>query len=347
MKASSNIAKELPGVMDKYMDKSNGLIPKVSIIMSVYNGEKYIQEAVDSLLRQTFSDFEFLIVDDDSSDGTWTLLNSITDSRVVIFHNDQNMGLTCNLNYLIEKAKGSYIARMDADDLCDAKRLEKEVAVLDGDETIQMVCAYSQCFGDADALVKTPADYELLRAFLLFGNPITHSSVMFRKSEYHYYDTEYVKSQDFELWDRMVAKSEKIHVIKQPLVYYRIHDEQITKIGVSEQEVLTENVLIRAAERLGLKLNEENKRIYLDLIRKKQISSDSDLKVAFDLLNQMRRINRTSKIYHKQKLFIAMGEYYLCMLKYCLSNMSISSIKLFIMLVVFSSIYKVRIGKYI
>lgn len=322
MKASSNIAKELPGVMDKYMYKSNGLIPKVSIIMSVYNGEKYVQTAIDSLLRQTFSDFEFLIVDDDSSDGTWTLLNGIDDNRVVIFHNDQKMGLTCNLNYLIEKAKGSYIARMDADDLCDAKRLEKEVAVLDGDETIQMVCAYSQCFGDADALVKTPADYELLRAFLLFGNPITHSSVMFRKSEYHYYDTGYVKSQDFELWDRMVAKSEKIHVIKQPLVYYRIHDEQITKIGVSEQEVLTENVLIRAAERLGLKLNEENKRIYLDLIRKKQISSDPDLKVAFDLLNQMRRINRTSKVYHKQKLFIAMGEYYKCVLKYCIKNIN-------------------------
>ena len=326
---------------------NDNMNPRVSVIMSVYNGEKYLKDAIDSVLQQTFSDFEFLIVDDNSSDGTGKILNDISDKRVLVFHNDHTKGLTSNLNCMIEKAKGDYIARMDADDLCEKNRFEMETATLDRDESVQMVCSYSQSFGDADKLVKTPEDYEVLKACLLFGNPITHSSVMFRRNDNHRYDEHYVKSQDFELWDRMVAKSEKIHVIKQPLVYYRIHDEQITKIGVSEQEILTENVLIRAAERLGLKLNEENKRIYLDLIRKKQISSDPDLKVAFDLLNQMRRINRTSKIYHKQKLFIAMGEYYLCMLKYCLSNMSISSIKLFIMLVVFSSIYKVRIGKYI
>src|SRR5512134_3549033 len=105
------------------------MIPRVSVVMSVYNGEKYLEEAVESILNQTFRDFEFIVVDDGSSDSTPRLLALYErrDPRVLIYRFDDNRGLSTALNFGIERARGKYIARMDADDISLPNRLQEQV----------------------------------------------------------------------------------------------------------------------------------------------------------------------------------------------------------------------------
>ena len=105
--------------------------PKVAVLMSVYNGEKYLREAINSILSQTFNDFEFLIINDGSTDGTADILKSYTDSRIKIINNEKNIGLTKSLNKGLKIAKGEYIARQDADDISMPERLKEEVAFLE------------------------------------------------------------------------------------------------------------------------------------------------------------------------------------------------------------------------
>lgn len=319
--------------------------PLLSVVMSVYNAEEYIIECVNSILNQSFDDFEFLIVDDASDDNTKALLDSINDSRLIVFHNDNKLGLPKNLNFLLDKATGKYIARMDGDDVSALDRFEKEVSILESDDSIEMVCSYCQKIGSENEIVKTPLDYEILRATLLFKNPITNSTVMFRNSPSHYYDYDFLKSQDYEMWDRMSGKFEKVAVINQVLGYYRIHEKQITKEKISEQEKLNEIILLRALNRMGVRLTDKDTQIYMEAIRTKKISCSENALLFYKILNRIIQANKKCKLYRKDALKVAMDEYYLCILKYCLMNLSINNLKL-IILSGFSSIgYITRIIK--
>ena len=112
------------------MDANDMVLPKVSVLMSVFNAEDFIQEAVDSVLQQTFSDFEFIIVDDASTDGSLQRLCSYHDPRIRILRNETNMGLTRSLNKGMEFVRGEYVARMDADDVSLPSRLQEQTVFL-------------------------------------------------------------------------------------------------------------------------------------------------------------------------------------------------------------------------
>ncbi len=299
-------------------------VPKVSVIMSVYNGEKYVCDAIDSILTQSFDDFELIVVNDNSNDKTAEILAKYNDERLIVINNDVNQGLTKNLNHMIALARGKYIARMDADDISYKGRLEKEVAVLERDESVQMVCTYANVFGKSEGIIETPSNYELLRAKLLFGNPITHSTVMFRKSIHHYYDEHYVKSQDYELWSRMVLSGEHIYTIEEPLVAYRTHDEQITKKGIDEQEVLTAQILINALKPLHVEISMQDQSVYASIIRHKRIETSRDLSFFEDIAKRIVANNKKYELYSEKALYTAMRDYYIAMLKYCLHHFNLS-----------------------
>ncbi len=113
--------------------------PRVTVLMSVYNGEKYLREAIDSILNQTFKDFEFLIIDDGSTDSSADIIRSYTDFRIRLIQNEKNIGLTRSLNKGLKLAKGEYIARMDVDDISLPIRFEKQVSFLDKYEDVKLV----------------------------------------------------------------------------------------------------------------------------------------------------------------------------------------------------------------
>jgi len=209
-------------------------MPKVTALMSVYNGEKYLREAVESILNQTFEDFEFIIINDGSSDSSRDKILSYKDSRIRFIENEKNLGLTKSLNRGLRIAKGKYIARIDVDDISMPGRFEKQVSFLDEHKEIALVGSWIQIINPQSGevfVLKYDCDPVIIKWTLLFKNPIAHSSAFFRKEiieEMGYYKEKYKYAQDFDLWFR-ISRRYKIANIAEVLVKYRIHDESVTK----------------------------------------------------------------------------------------------------------------------
>lgn len=184
---------------------------KVSVILSVYNSQHFIADAVESILTQTYRNFELIIIDDGSTDGTRKMLTEIAqmDTRVRILTNETNIGLTRSLNRALQEAHGNYIARMDADDIAFPNRLERQVAFLDARPEVGIVGATYQFINDAGQVIeeKHPPIYDReLRRALIRYNPFLHSSVMIRKElldRVSGYDESFQRAQDYDLWMRL------------------------------------------------------------------------------------------------------------------------------------------------
>ena len=181
--------------------------PKVSVIMSVYNGEKYLREAIDSILNQTFKDFEFLIINDGSTDSSREIILSYDDPRIRLIDNKKNIGLTRSLNKGIQLARGEYIARQDADDISLPERFMKQVKYLDGHRNVGLLGCGVAVIDERNAEVKR---WEIKRdnQYALI-NSIAHGSVMIRAhclKEVGGYRKELKYVQDKDLWYRLAIK---------------------------------------------------------------------------------------------------------------------------------------------
>lgn len=205
-------------------------MPKISVIMGVYNAnnEKILREAIESILEQTFTDFEFIICDDGSTNNTIEMLNKITqnDKRVKIIKNQTNKGLAYTLNKCLKLATGEYIARMDADDRSDKNRFMKQVKVLDENEEIGVVNINSYLFDENGIWGKEIQNEYIKKEDFLYNNPIIHPSVMIRKSAYEkvegYKDIkDTIRVEDYDLFMRMYYKNIKMYTIQDFLFYYR------------------------------------------------------------------------------------------------------------------------------
>jgi glycosyltransferase involved in cell wall biosynthesis len=221
-------------------------MPKVSVVMSVYNGEKYLREAVDSVLGQTFRGFEFIIVDDGSTDRTWAVLQSYDDPRIVPLRNEENIGLTQSLNKALAVASGEYIARMDADDVSLPERLEKQVAYLDAHPEVGLLGTWVEIMGERGerlSVLRRPMDPPFIKWSLLFDNYLFHSTVMYRRSLVEklggYNTSRY--AQDYDLWSRMSFETQ-IAKLPEALVRWRRHTAGITAQKLARQEALAAEI---------------------------------------------------------------------------------------------------------
>ena len=213
--------------------------------MSVYNGSSYLEETMESIVNQTFTDFEFIIIEDCSTDNSPEIIANYAnkDKRIIIVKNEENIGLTKSLNKGLKLAKGDYIARQDADDVSLPSRLEKEVLLLENNPEIGLVsCSFDVIdsqgnrIGEHKRLKSNP---DLVSWYLLFHNHIGgHSQVMFRKKlaiELGGYDENRRYSQDYELWSRLMLVS-KIAILPDFLLKRRKHSESISVSKSSEQK---------------------------------------------------------------------------------------------------------------
>lgn len=156
--------------------------PKVTVLMPVYNGEEYLREAIESILFQSFGNFEFLIIDDGSTDDSINIIASYTDPRIRVITNGENIGIARALNKGIELARGKYIARMDSDDISLPKRFEKQVDFLDKNPEIGIVGSWIKTFGGRKTIILAhPCNPEMVRIFFLFDSPLAHPTVMMRR----------------------------------------------------------------------------------------------------------------------------------------------------------------------
>lgn len=213
--------------------------PRVSVIMPAYNAERFIGEAINSILNQTYRDFELIIISDGSTDLTPDIIRHYAkqDKRIRFFNNRRNRGLVYVLNMGLRKARGEYIARMDADDISMPTRFEKQVAYLDANPDIGILGTLIEGFGLVNALGIQKPVVEL--ADFVDNNYVAHPTVMMRRSivrKYKFrYDPEYKHVEDYELWMRMI-KVTKIHNIMEVLLRYRVSGSNVSTINQLEQK---------------------------------------------------------------------------------------------------------------
>jgi len=207
--------------------------PTVSVVMASYNEEKFIEQAIESLLNQSYSSFEFIIVDDGSDDGTRNIIKSFDDCRIRMIVNESNKGLPASLNRGIQAATGTYIARMDADDRSLPKRLEKQVNVLNNQPDTQVVGCWINVIDGTGSKIGT-VEYEELdgdpKVVKDKGPGIAHPSAMFRKSIFDQvggYREEFTYAQDLDLWVRIARMSDGgfIQIIPEILFERRVTPE--------------------------------------------------------------------------------------------------------------------------
>ena len=216
-------------------------MPVVSVVIAVYNGEAHLRETVASVLSQTLTDFECLIIDDGSTDATADILATLTDSRIVVMRNQQNEGLPYSLNRGLKQAHGTYIARLDVGDLAVLDRLEKQVFFLETHPEIGIVGSWCQLIdesGNDVRIERFPVDDLDIRWTLLLRNPFLHPAVMLRRSvlEKHRlrYEPTFRASQDYELWTRVLEYTQGAN-LSDVLVAYRLSSESITAQSKMQQ----------------------------------------------------------------------------------------------------------------
>lgn len=231
---------------------------EVSVLLPAYNAERFILASVQSVLAQTFEDFELLVVDDGSTDRTREILGGIDDPRLRVLENGRNLGVTGSLNRALAAAKGRLVARLDADDLCTPTRFARQKAFLDEHGRAVLVgTAMSVLVGGKVRFSRAPApaDPAVLRWMLHVGNPVGHPSVMFRADAVQrmgrYLDEEVRCAEDFDFSHRMLAQGE-LHVLPDHLTIYRHHDRNLTRLFRDEMVASTASVLRRVyADLLG------------------------------------------------------------------------------------------------
>ena len=207
--------------------------PSISVILAVYNGSQFIKDAIQSMLDQSYADFEFIIVDDGSTDSTSEIVASFNDPRIK-YEKREHAGLVPSLNYGLSIAEGKYVARMDADDYSLPSRFEKQVSLLEEHSEI-VVCGSWAIIVDKENREIGTYSYprvksKEIRLYAIRGNPFIHPTTMYRREvilKAGGYRRFWKHTEDYELWTRIIYKHQVAN-IPEPLLNYRIHEGQIT-----------------------------------------------------------------------------------------------------------------------
>lgn len=226
------------------------MTPMISVVMPVYNAEKYVAEAIESILNQTYNDFEFIIIDDCSTDDSYKIIEDYTekDKRIKLFRNEINMRLPKTLNFGISKSSGKYIARMDADDISLPERFAKQVEFMEQNPEIGVcgtwfkLCSAYMSDAIENVLVDNSIDNESIRVEMLFkgccvGHPTTFIRMGVFKSDNLWYDESLGGlAEDYELWVRCIKNNINFYNIPLCLLFYRRSETQSTVLFKSKIE---------------------------------------------------------------------------------------------------------------
>ena len=237
--------------------------PVVSILMPVYKTAPYLREAMDSILSQTFSDFELIILNDCSPDNADEILDTYLDPRIVRYKGEKNVGLSNILNVGIGMAQGKYIARMDSDDVSLPDRLRIQVNYLESHPDIDLVSVGMRLFGTKDEVWTREQNPEKVKINALFHSPILHASSMWRRERFEEnglrFRQEMVPSEDYDLWTRALVKGLSLVNLRQVLYKYRIHPAQATTrtdLTAEKDRIVQQNYLRATLPSLSKKSRE-------------------------------------------------------------------------------------------
>lgn len=278
----------------------------ISLIMSCYNAEKYVAETINSILEQTYTDFEFIIIDDNSIDKTVDIIKGYKDERIRLFINETNKGLTVNLNFALRKAKGNYIARVDSDDVFLLNKLEMQIKYLEKHHEINLLGTNAYIYG-TKKIMKMPTTHSQILGSIILYNPFIHSSIMVKTETInkYLYNESFRHSQDYELWSRLVF-NEKVFNINKPLLKYRIHENQVSKKAEASQNHLSSIIKSNIIDKI-LILSEDSKTLFinsLELTNIKSIELKKVKKIYKNIYSNHTLLDNDSERYLKKQLWV-------------------------------------------
>lgn len=251
---------------------------KVTVLMPTYNVAPYVKEAIDSVLLQTYRDFELLVIDDCSTDNTVAIVRQINDPRIRVVQNERNLGLAENLNRGLSLISTEYVSRMDGDDIAEPQWLEREVSILDSHPDIGICGGGFERFGSCKSLVRFPEHHEDCLANMLFECSIIVPT--FRMSLYRNrglrYRTDAFPAEDYQFWAECLRIT-KAHNIQETLFRYRMHPTQICTARREEQQRKVAQVRRYMLDWLSTDFTEEEKQYYTGGFMAPQIASRQDL----------------------------------------------------------------------
>lgn len=272
--------------------------PKISVLLPVYNCELYIKEAIDSILNQTFSDFELLIIDDASTDKTVEIIKSFSDSRIILTQKSRNSGLIDSLNFGISVAKGEYIARMDGDDISLPERFYKQVDFLETNPNIIMCGTAYKTFGVIEKEIRHPLSHEKIAVQLCLNSAFGHPTVMGKKSifEKYNYNKDFEKVEDYELWSRLIFEGQVAN-IDEVLLFYRVHENQVSTLFNNVQRIKNVEIQLFLFKKTGYDTT-----LFTDAFVKKMLSLSEyftvdEFALFLKWLKEIKKTNQTSRVY--------------------------------------------------
>lgn len=268
----------------------NLINPLVSIVLPVYNGDVYLQSAIESILNQTFIDFELVIINDASTDNTDQIINNFKDKRIRYFINETNLKIIETLNKGINLSRGKYIARMDADDISFPNRIEDQVNFLEKNVEIDVLGTGFEIIGNnqndrfSNNTVVYNTDSKKIAFNLIYNNVILHPSVMFRSSVFHkykiYYNKKFIHAEEYYLWTQLIIHT-KFANLPDILLKYRVHDNQISLQNHKVQLDNSYSIQQLYLKNLGLNITFNQAKLFVDFLQKKKINDNA----IFELLN--------------------------------------------------------------
>ena len=290
---------------------------KVTVLLTVYNGSEFLNEAIDSILNQTYCDFEFLIINDGSGDNSKEIILSYSDSRIKYIENDTNKGLIFSLNRGIGIAQGKYIVRMDADDISLPQRIEKQVAFMEDNPSVGVCGSWYLSFGKNNVLVKTTHSDENIRIGMLHQIQLCHPTVIIRKSVLDdngiYYNPDFLHAEDYDFFFN-IGKYSKFHNLQEVLLKYRHHDEKVYVVYNTIQDNNKFLAIQKQFDVIGCNINKKEFDLYLRFANSEFEMEKPEIEAVERFLNKFIYHNSKSKLLPVDNLnkFLSEKWFHLC-----------------------------------
>ena len=312
--------------------------PQVTVVMSVYNTASFLRESIESILAQTFTDFEFLIIDDCSTDSSREIIRSYSDPRIRLFCNDKNLALIKSLNKGLQLARGDYIARHDSDDISLPLRLEKEVQFLEANKNVGLLGSYFIAINEAGDFLqyfRPPTDSDTLRRKLLVKNSFAHGTVMFRKEcieKVGCFREELKHCEDYDLWLRV---SQFFELANLPFYLYKWR-LNINSVSLANKHIQDRNV------QLTIRLHQERLSLGMDQIQRGEFDAKKWFKSTTD---DLRKKAIAVRAYHFQGSCFLLNDHHKKALEYYLKSLKLDKLNPKTWFLIFFALIKIVIPK--
>jgi len=287
--------------------------PFVSVILPVFNGQKYLKDAIHSILQQSFRDLELIVVDDGSTDDSAAIAEAFNDKRVKVLRNGTNRGVAYTLNRAMDESQGKYIARMDSDDVALKNRLKLQLGYLEKHPEISLLGGSILCFGESNQRVNYWQNHQAIHAHCLFSTPFAHPVVCWRKCDFESNGLRYQESpptaEDYELWERACRKIRCAN-LSAPLIRYRIDPQIKISSYLTQQIEGAKSVRNRLLDLSGIDLRETHQELLHKMGEGSIEPSRASLKEASFVYREIIRKNQSRSYFDEEALLRVISKHW-------------------------------------